>query len=59
MKDLCRFFETRIVTIVEEPFEFESFGDWNWTGEEVRPDEMYSKKTKEEFSYPDGILLHI
>ena len=56
--DLCRFFETRIVTVVEDPFKFESFADWNWTGEEEMKDEMDSKKMVEEFSYPEGNLIN-
>ena len=58
MNNLCRFFETRIVTVVEDPFEFEDFADWNWTGEEERPDEMDSMKREHEFSFPEGNLIN-
>ena len=43
---------------MEEPFEFDSFADWNWTGEMERPDEIDSKKMVEEFSYPEGNLIN-
>ena len=56
--NLCRFFETRIVTVVEEHIEFEDFAGWNWTEEEERPDKMDSKKMEKEFLNPEGNLIN-
>ena len=58
LDNLCRFFETRIVTVVEEPFEFAYFAGWNWTGAEERQDQMDSKKMENEFPYPEGNLIN-
>ena len=43
---------------MEEPFEFEDFAGWNWTGAEERQDEMDSKKMENEFPYPEGNLIN-
>ena len=48
---LCRFFETRIITVVE----FEDFAGWNWTEEE---DKMDDKKMGKEFLNPEGNLIN-
>ena len=56
--NLCRFFETRIVTVVEEHIEFEDLAGWNWTEEEERPDKMDSKKMEKEFLNPEGNLIN-
>ena len=58
LNKLCRYFEIRIVTIVEEHIEFEDFAGWNWTEEEERPDTMDSKKMEKEFLNPDGNLIN-
>ena len=56
--NLCRFFETRIVTVVEEHIEFEDFAGWNWTGIEERPEEMDSKKMEKVFQYSECNLIN-
>jgi hypothetical protein len=47
--NLCRFFETKIVAVVEEHIEFEEFTGWNWTEEEERPDKWIPRRWKQSF----------
>ena len=46
------------MTIVEEPFEFEQFADWNWTGAEESLNTEDSKKRENDSQYQEGNLIN-